>query len=241
MLTMLTALTLAAPAHAWRGAPATLTVDNDLFTPISVFVDGALVGRVPPRVTVDLRVRPGSHAVRLVQDGRRCVLSADVLDLPPASSAFYEIDRGCTPVSWRSRWSYGFRSHHWQNTWASWRPGSLAVTSSVPSRFRVREHHGCVRAPEVRVGQGVHPGPPSRGSHWDRDRDDRRDRDGRWDRDDRWDHDDRRGRGGRWDRDDDDWDDDDWDDDDRRRGRRGDWDDRDDDRRGHNHRGPRSR
>ena len=67
---LLLGLTMAStPAAAYRGARATLAVDNDLHAPVRVYVDGDFMGRIPPRGAMNLSVTPGTHGVRLVQGG----------------------------------------------------------------------------------------------------------------------------------------------------------------------------
>ena len=194
-----------APADAYHGARATVSIDNDIHVPVGVYVDGVFQARIAPGRRFDLAVAPGTHGIRLIQGRGHCVLSADIVDLPRGARVYYDIDRTCRPAHWSDRWSWTADAR-WNNTWVRWRPGRDFVVVHDPSRFQVRRHHGAVRAPYVHRGDTYQwVGPRWDGRRGDRWRDGHHGHHGRdryarrWDDDDssdryrqrhRWDDDD---------------------------------------------------
>ena len=155
-------LSVSAPAHAYRGARATVSIDNNLRGSVDVFVDGVYYGQVRRYGHSDLRLRPGTHAIRLVNSRFNCVLSASVIDLPPMSQIELNVTRRCDPRA--GAYDYHRRGHRgrnarWDDPMSSW-----GVGYGGPSDVRfvnVWEHAGVVYQPVV-VSFGRF-GPPPRG------------------------------------------------------------------------------
>lgn len=77
----------AAPAHARRGAPAAVTVDNDRAAPVGLYVDGIFAQEVPPGEVATLRLRPGAHRLRVVDAQGQTLQTEEAVLAPHATVA----------------------------------------------------------------------------------------------------------------------------------------------------------